>query len=64
MREEMGVEGVIIRNHESFVMDDVNKIHKIMKSPIEDNIPFIPKKEDERVRREKVMKNFKKMRRK
>ena len=41
-----------------------NKVYNIMKSPIEDNIPFIPKKEDERKRREKLMKNFKKMRRK
>jgi hypothetical protein len=40
-----------------------NKVYNITKLPIED-IPFIPHKEDERKRREKLMKNFKKMRRK
>jgi hypothetical protein len=44
-------------------MDDINKIYKITKLQIED-APFIPKKEDERKRREKLMKNFKKMRKK
>jgi hypothetical protein len=42
---------------------DNDKVYEIKKLPMSDT-PFISNKEDERKRREKVMNNFKKMRRK
>jgi len=58
----------LIKEKETEMIEPIfNKVHeaiKIEKMKIIEEIPFIPKKEDERVRRNNLMKNFKKMRRK